>query len=65
VIDGSGRSARFSGFAARRDPASGVVVVQVERSDLGPAPRAAPRRSKPARKTVPPSNPLGSFLPVR
>jgi tRNA A-37 threonylcarbamoyl transferase component Bud32 len=65
VSDGSGRSARFSGFAARRDPASGVVVVRVERSDLGPPPRAAPRRPKPARKAAPPSNPLESFLPVR
>jgi tRNA A-37 threonylcarbamoyl transferase component Bud32 len=65
VSDGSGRSARFSGFGPRRDPSSGTVVVQVEPADLRPAPRAAPRRSKPARKTAPPRNPLESFLPVR
>jgi tRNA A-37 threonylcarbamoyl transferase component Bud32 len=65
VSDASGRSARFSGFGARRDPASGTVVVQVERSDLRPPPRATSRRSKPARKTAPPRNPLESFLPVR
>jgi tRNA A-37 threonylcarbamoyl transferase component Bud32 len=65
VSDGSGRSARFTGFAARRDPESGAVVVRVEKSDLRPPPRATPRRSKPARKSEAPRNPLESFLPVR
>jgi tRNA A-37 threonylcarbamoyl transferase component Bud32 len=65
VRDGSGRSARFTGFAAGRDPVSGAVVVRVEQSDLGPPPRATPRRPKPARKSNAPRNPLESFLPVR
>jgi serine/threonine protein kinase len=65
VSDGSGRTARFIGFAARRDSASGMVVVRVERSDLRPPPGVTPRRAKPARKAAPPKNPLESFLPVR
>jgi hypothetical protein len=65
VSDASGRSARFTGFAARRDAASGAVVVRVEQSDLRPRPRAAPRRSNPASKRDAPRNPLESFLPVR
>jgi hypothetical protein len=66
VTDPAGWSARFTDFAARRDSASGAVVVQVERADLRPPPPATPRRAKPARKQDPERrNPLGSFLPVR
>jgi tRNA A-37 threonylcarbamoyl transferase component Bud32 len=66
VTDPAGWSARFTDFAARRDSASGAVVVRVERADLRPPPRATPRRAKPARKQEPERpNPLGSFLPVR
>jgi hypothetical protein len=66
VTDAAGWSARFSDFAARRDSTSGAVVVQVERADLRPPPRATPRRAKPARKQDPEQrNPLESFLPVR
>ena len=66
VTDPAGWSARFTDFAARRDSASGAVVVQVERADLRPPPRATPRRVKPARRQEPERrNPLGSFLPVR
>ena len=66
VTDAAGWSARFTGFAGRRDSASGAVVVRVERADLRPPPGATPRRSKPARaKQAEPRNPVGSFLPVR
>jgi hypothetical protein len=66
VTDRAGWSARFTDFAARRDSASGAVVVHVERADLRPPPRAAPRRPKPARRQQPERrNPLESFLPVR
>jgi hypothetical protein len=66
VTDPAGWSARFTGFAARRDSASGAVVVRVERADLRPPPRATPRRAKPARKKeAERRNPLGSFLPMR
>ena len=66
VTDPAGWSARFTDFAARRDSASGAVVVRVERADLRPPPRATPRRAKPARRQEPERrNPLGSFLPVR
>jgi hypothetical protein len=66
VTDAAGWSARFTDFAARRDSASGEVVVRVERADLRPPPRPTPRRAKPARKQEPERrNPLGSFLPVR
>jgi len=66
VTDPAGWSARFTDFAARRDSASGAVVVQVERADLRPPLRAAPRRAKPARRQEPERrNPLESFLPVR
>jgi hypothetical protein len=66
VTDPAGWSARFTDFAARRDSASGAVVVRVERADLHPPPRATPRRAKPARKHEPERrNPLESFLPVR
>ncbi len=34
-------------------PASGAVVVRVERADLRPPPRATPRRAKPARRQAP------------
>jgi tRNA A-37 threonylcarbamoyl transferase component Bud32 len=66
VTDGAGWSARFTGFAARRDSASGAVVVRVERRDLRPPLRGTPRRPQPARTSESePRNPLGSFLPVR
>jgi hypothetical protein len=66
VTDAAGWSARFTDFAARRDSVSGAVVVQVERTDLRPPPRASPRRTKPARQPEPERrNPLESFLPVR
>jgi tRNA A-37 threonylcarbamoyl transferase component Bud32 len=66
VTDRAGWSARFTDFAARRDLASGAVVVRVERADLRPPPRATPRRVKPARSQQPERrNPLESFLPVR
>jgi tRNA A-37 threonylcarbamoyl transferase component Bud32 len=66
VTDPGGWSARFTDFAARRDSASGAVIVQVERADLRPPPRATPRRAKPARKQESERrNPLESFLPVR
>jgi tRNA A-37 threonylcarbamoyl transferase component Bud32 len=66
VTDAAGWSARFTDFAARRDSASGAVVLQVERADLHPPPRATPRRAKPARRPEPVRrNPLESFLPVR
>jgi tRNA A-37 threonylcarbamoyl transferase component Bud32 len=66
VTDAAGWSARITDFAARRDSASGAVVVQVERADLRAPPGATPRRPKPARKTeAERRNPLGSFLPVR
>jgi hypothetical protein len=66
VTDPVGWSARFTDFAARRDSASGAVVVQVERDDLRPPPRATPRRAKPTGEQKPERrNPLESFLPVR
>jgi tRNA A-37 threonylcarbamoyl transferase component Bud32 len=66
VTDPAGWTARFTNFAARRDSASGAVVVEVERTDLRPPPRATPRRTKPARRQEPERrNPLESFLPVR
>jgi hypothetical protein len=66
VTDAAGWSARFTGFASRRDPASGAVVLRVERADLRPPSGATPRRTKPARQREPERrNPLGSFLPVR
>jgi hypothetical protein len=66
VTDPAGWSARFTDFAARRDSASGAVVVRVERADLRPPPRATPRRAKPAPRQEPERrNPLESFLPVR
>ena len=66
VTDAAGWTARFTGFASRRDPASGAVVFRVERADLRPPPGATPRRAKPARRREPERhNPLGSFLPVR
>ncbi len=66
VTDPAGWSARFTDFSARRDSASGAVVVRVERADLRPPPRATPRRAKPARQREPERrNPLESFLPVR
>ncbi len=66
VTDQAGWSARFTDFAARRDSASGAVVVRVERADLRPPPRATPRRGKAApRKEPGRRNPLESFLPLR
>ncbi|HUQ15298.1 MAG TPA: serine/threonine-protein kinase [Gemmatimonadales bacterium] len=66
VTDPAGWSARFTDFGARRDSASGAVVVRVERADLRRPPRATPRRAKPAREQEPERrNPLESFLPVR
>jgi hypothetical protein len=66
VTDGAGWSARFTGLAARRDSASGAVVVRVERRDLRPPPGGTPRRAKPSRTNQSGSrNPLSSFLPVR
>jgi Protein kinase domain len=66
VTDAAGWSARFTGFASRRDSASGAVVLRVERADLRPPPGATPRRTKPPRRTEPERrNPLESFLPVR
>jgi hypothetical protein len=66
VTDPAGWSARFTDFAARRDSASGAVVVRVEQADLRPPPGATPRRAKPARSQEPERrNPLESFLPVR
>jgi hypothetical protein len=66
VTDGAGWSARFTGLAARRDSASGAVVVRVERRDLRPPRRGIPRRTKSPRTSESDRrNPLGSFLPVR
>ena len=66
VTDAAGWSARITDFAARRDSASGAVVVRVERADLRPPPRATARGTKPARRQeLQRRNPLESFLPVR
>jgi serine/threonine protein kinase len=66
VTDPAGWTARFTDFAARRDSASGAVVVRVERADLRPPPRATARGTKPARRQeLQRRNPLESFLPVR
>lgn len=71
VTDAAGWSARITGWAARRDSASGAVVVRVRRADLHPPYRAAPhgaapRRARQARdQDVAPRNPLEAFLPVR
>ena len=64
VTDPRGWSARLTGFGSRRDPASGEVVLRVQRTDLRPPTRATPRRTKPASAGAEPRNPLGSFLPV-
>jgi hypothetical protein len=66
VTDAAGWSARITGFAGRRDSASGAVVVRVDRGDLR-APRRTPTRpAQPAGKpNTERRNPLESFLPVR
>ena len=64
VTDPRGWSARLTGFGSRRDPASGEVVLRVQRTDLRPPPRSTPRRTEPASAGAEPRNPLGSFLPV-
>jgi hypothetical protein len=66
VTDGAGWTARLTGLAARRDSASGAVVVQVERRDLRPPPQGTPRSAKRSRASESDRrNPLSSFLPVR
>ena len=66
VTDRRGWSARFTGFASRRDPQSGAVVLRVTRADLKPPAGVAPRKTGSSPKREPrPRNPLESFLPVR
>ncbi len=66
VTDRRGWSARFTGFASRRDPQSGAVVLRVTRADLKPPAGVASRKPGSSPKREPrPRNPLESFLPVR
>ena len=66
VTDRRGWSARFIGFASRRDPQSGAVVLRVTRADLKPPAGVVPRKTGSSPKREPrPRNPLESFLPVR
>ena len=68
VTDTRGWSTRLTGLGARRDSASGAVVVRVSRGDLRPPPGTTTRRGRPSRPAAPAEerrNPLSSFLPVR
>jgi hypothetical protein len=66
VTDRRGWSARFTGFASRRDPQSGAVVLRVTRADLKPPAGVVSRKTGSSPKREPrPRNPLESFLPVR
>jgi hypothetical protein len=65
VTDSRGWTTRLDGLGVRRDPASGVVIVRVIRSDLRPPPDATRRGSSSRKPASERHNPLGSFLPVR